>query len=551
MSQITEYMTLGDREYWVGCIVRKDTFAELEEKRYKFAWDHIPDPFKEQYLEVLGERSSVGNLKKRIVVDYLANICDRIDESEGEDHELYKAARDFVFSPDAIERPVVDILKSYADATLELEVEDSNTIEIVHKEGRICPCCKAEEASIKTTEVCVIEVDQSAKEEVILSFARNVAEMGDVEEVDVTSISICGVFNAVEGAARSDAVPIDSDQVAIYIQKNVDKIVDDAFGICKERCREIEDVRCDRELFELRSSLPAYEIIGLFRRSDSDVPVVYGACGDDKSFYKSRYKNNRTNSIITKRQYVLGEIFGGAVQEFYLRGGSGKDIRDKKRKKRKKNRKEKEKSYFNSNIDHDRDRYGMPVDFEELSKKINFDHLYWDSDFDIEGGTDWSGEVLNWSYSDNPYMVTNVFRDDRNVIREFDSTFQKYEKCLFTSIELNLDFMSHIDAPLFMCVWKSTLSYDVDSMTLQELESVFKDKNTSCYDIQPLGNTKVEFRVDSDDLFVNSNDLSFYWQKDGGTPTLFYINVAIYGLKEWPEEVGNVVSSVAYNVQWT
>jgi len=217
----------------------------------------------------------------------------------------------------------------------------------------------------------------------------------------------------------------------------------------------------------------------------------------------------------------------------------------------KKNRKEKEKGYFNSNIDHDRDRYGMPVDFEELRKKINFDHLYWNSDFDIEGGTDWSGEVLNWSYSDNPYMVTNVFRDDRNVIREFDLTFQKYEKCLFTSIELNLDFMSHIDAPLFMCVWKSTLSYDVDSMTLQELESVFKDKNTSCYDIQPLGNTKVDFRVDSGDLFVNSNDLSFYWQKDGGTPTLFYINVAIYGLKEWPEEVGNVVSSVDYNVQWT
>jgi len=33
----------------------------------------------------------------------------------------------------------------------------------------------------------------------------------------------------------------------------------------------------------------------------------------------------------------------------------------------------------------------------------------WTGDFDLEGGSDWSGEVLNWSFSSNPFQVTTFF----------------------------------------------------------------------------------------------------------------------------------------------
>jgi len=551
MSQITEYMTLGDREYWVGCIVRKDTFVELEEKRYKFAWDHIPDPFKEQYLEVLEGRATVGNLKKRIVVDFLANINDRIDESDGEDHELFKASRDFIFTPDAIERPVVAILRPYADPTLELDSSDSKTVEVIHASVHSCPCCKAERESMKIVETCVVEVETKAKEELIFSFAKNVAEISDVHTVEIATIVNYGVFDASNNDVRVQLPPNEPEELDIYIKERVDKIVNDAFVMREEQQKPPDIGKDDGELFSMVSSLPTYEVVSMFKDLDSNALMVYDSGDGNKTPYKSRYKNNRSNFISTKRQYVLGEIFGGAVQEFFLRGGSGREGKDHKRKKKRRVKDKKKKDYSYSNLDHDRDRYGLPVDIDELRKNINFDVLTWSTDFDIEGGTDWSGRVLNWSYSDNPYMVTNVFRDERNVICDFDHTFKSYDKCRFTSIELKLDFMSHIDTTLKMCVWPSTSLYLVDSMTLDEIVLIERDKKAVCYDIAPLGNRKVEYLLYGSDLFVDTKSLSFYWLKDGSNPSCFFINVAIYGLEEWPEEIGNVVSSLRYDVQWS
>jgi len=178
----------------------------------------------------------------------------------------------------------------------------------------------------------------------------------------------------------------------------------------------------------------------------------------------------------------------------------------------------------------------------------------WTGDFDLEGGSDWSGEVLNWSFSSNPFQVTTFLKGDRNIVTEFPHVFKYYECAKIYAIEADVVFMNHIDKFVLLTAWSGKDSIPVDSLTGKRMESLLENSEHRVMEVDGLEESRiVRFRVLGNQVYpgFRDEDNRYTFHVDGVPTSLFYINCAVSGLKEWPEEVGNVEVRVLYLVEFT
>jgi len=178
----------------------------------------------------------------------------------------------------------------------------------------------------------------------------------------------------------------------------------------------------------------------------------------------------------------------------------------------------------------------------------------WTGDFDLEGGPDWSGEVLNWSFSSNPFQVTTFLKGDKNIVTDFPHVFKYYECAKIYAIEADVVFMNHIDKFVLLTAWAGKDSIPVDSLTNKKMDSLLEDSEHRVMEVDGLEESKiVRFRVLGNQVYpgFRDEDNRYTFHIDGVPTSLFYINCAVSGLKEWPEEVGNVEVRVLYLVEFT
>jgi len=600
MSLITNYKTVGAMCYYEGSIRHSLTGEELEYDRYDYAYSVIPDEFFEHHADICGELKNVGDYKKRLVVDYLYMINERIDETTSEDLRLYVAARDYVFAPNPPKKGAYEVvvIENFIETICNVQKEETCTLNVVPEDISRIECTKKQESEVldsgneiitlQMSEPLVFLTKESFNDCAIKRFIEKYNFDDDLifqntyirnkhlrcdnnligEDDEHLCACDCDLINNYDFFSDGTKCRIQAHTGSCSGLKNAQ--FDSIKELCEKNIYHDSDDSIEVERSTLNLSTVASKVLSndddeLYLSVDVGKQVVSDMVQhDDTSLYSSNVYDMSLImddlSSFDSSQRRLGEIFGKVVQEYPLIGGSGNrggggrgrrrrhDIKTRGNRFVVKKRKDIASNLDTMNID---SGVRGKLYKEIYSSVLTYDKFLWNGEFDLEGGSDWSGQVLNWSYSSNPYMVTNVLRDKRNEVDGFDASFTNHDTACIRSVKLKLNFMSHIDDSLSIMVWGGSRNIKVDSLTLAELDmTMINDESNRVYDIDPLGEKTITFNISWNDVYSRNIESSLCWNKSPSSPPLYYINIALFGLKEWPEEVGNVVSYVEYDVAW-
>jgi hypothetical protein len=176
----------------------------------------------------------------------------------------------------------------------------------------------------------------------------------------------------------------------------------------------------------------------------------------------------------------------------------------------------------------------------------------WTLDVDIEGGYDKDVPVLNWSFSSDPCNITNFLTDSKNELEVHEEFMKHYYMSDTLAMDVTFSFLNHTNDALRMVVWPSRVRPVMDSLTNEEVDDVIDSNFNRVFEIFPSGEIgKINLRVKKEMFFDStSNDVDVIFGDDKCDQDYYYFNFALEGMTCWPQEVGNFVIEIVYDMKY-
>jgi len=375
-------------------------------------------------------------------------------------------------------------------------------------------CCSISEGEYKiyyAQDVVVLKGNEK-------QFICGVYLYGDID------YSSCGIIQDVDEIITLDAYKVALVYDAVPSIFYSDKSIDPATSVdCVEKRQDntINGNRIDNESIMYR-----FESVHHHVTPEDDNIDNFNYC----SSFLYDFKNFEFDSP-PKR---LGEIFGPNIGHFPLPGGSKNRLHNS--------------SFFklfeNTPLKIDpSDRFfdGIYEPWDDYYYKEFKKDFRWSDIVDITTDFDFSGRVINWSISTNPYNVCSNVRGIYNTVSMFDDTLQKYDRAKIAYYRYKGKFVNNTGLPLNLVTWISSVFMLNNSMSCDDLISICEGP---CRIMTVDSGDVVEFGADfRPDKFMGFNacDIYSHYTSSNNNPVCSYVNFALTGLDKWPENIGRFI----------
>jgi len=532
----------------VGKICSRVTYEELSTDRYEYAFTRISPAFFDMHKSKYGDYRVSPNFLKRIVVDYLHLLNQKILTVSGYEYDLYAETRLTVFPssiPISINVPVCEYdsesSSDFRDSVCEPVIEVDNSVE--------CDNCSFSSDAIR--EIISFFENSSYKEsDDILS------DNSDLEAEGFDDLK--NMFSSECYSESTDSITLsfpgfdssyfdtffDDDEVDIVPQRdNVDKnriILDDE---CVDKEIKQDFVFDNRSC--VQDSLVESRSLGeIFGTSIGDFILIGGSSGGSEfgSNSKKRRDRRRKNKRIRESKKKKNDLNKGSIEDttnsVYAWNDSVEDIILKQ-------------NDIDNTDDLDQDISNSSDSSAAIYRnkgRVKFETIDWLQQFDIDDvAVDGSAYVLNWSYSSDPLNVANNNMKN-NVLSSFYSLLDDFKSICVDSLELRLRVDNFTKDVLGVMIWFSSDLIPMNSLSMNDIHDIGLDNEITLYDVQSYSHyIKKSYIVRGDDVF-KSFDIDHCWTLDRGPPPPYYINIALYGFKERTIEVAGVDSKLKFHL---